>query len=276
MRSPAVAGTFYESGKDALREQMQGYLQKAGEELKTREESFKQVFGLVAPHAGHIYSGQVAAYPYALIKDLPEWTTYVIISPNHTGRGKPVAISREDWKTPLGVVKNDRELGDAIKRNSNISDFDEEAHMFEHSAEVQLPFLQTLFTEVRAVEICMGIQNYDSAVDIGQAVFQAAKDTKRQVVVIASSDFTHYESAELAKRNDEQAIKLITEMKAREFVDLVHHENMSLCGYAPIAAAMTYVQKHDAKATLLKYANSGDATGDYDSVVGYAGIVFWK
>ena len=276
MRYPAVAGSFYEIDKTLLRQQLEGYLKKAEDDLKAQNKSFKQIFGIVVPHAGHIYSGPVAAYAYSLIKDFPEWTTFVILSPNHTGRGKPVSISREDWKTPLGLVKNDRELGDAIKKNSEIADFDEEAHMFEHSAEVQLPFLQTIFKEVKAVEICMGIQNYDTAMDLGKAIYQAAKDTNRPVIVIASSDFTHFEPAECAKRNDERAIKFIEEMKTREFVDMVHHEEISICGYGPIAAAMSYSSQHNAKASLLKYGNSGDVTGDFESVVGYASLVFWK
>jgi len=276
MRYPAVAGSFYEIDKTLLRQQLEGYLKKAEDDLKAQGKAFKQIFGIVVPHAGHIYSGPVAAYAYSLIKDFPEWTTFVILSPNHTGRGKPVAISREDWKTPLGLVKNDRELGDAIKKNSEIADFDEEAHMFEHSAEVQLPFLQTIFKEVKAVEICMGIQDYDTAKDLGKAIYQAAKDTNRPVIVIASSDFTHFEPAESAKRNDERAIKFIEEMKTREFVDMVHHEEISICGYGPIAAAMSYSSQHNAKASLLKYGNSGDVTGDFDSVVGYASLVFWK
>jgi AmmeMemoRadiSam system protein B len=276
MRYPSVAGTFYENDKKILKAEIEKYLKNAEEDLKAQGKSFKQIFGFVVPHAGYTYSGQVAAYSYSLIREFPEWTTFVIISPNHTGRGKPVALSREDWQTPLGIVKNDRELGDAIKRNSDLVDFDEEAHLFEHSAEVQLPFLQTLLKNVRAVEICISIQDYKVAVDLGKAIYQAAKDTKRSVVVIASSDFTHYEPAEHAKRNDERAIKFIEEMKTREFVDMVHHEDMSICGYGPIAAAMSYAEQHSAKASLLKYANSGDVTGDFDSVVGYASIVFWK
>jgi len=276
MRYPAVAGAFYDSDKNVLREEIQGYLKKAEDDLKARDKSFKQIFGIVVPHAGYIYSGPVAAYSYSVLKDTPEFTTFVIISPNHTGRGKPVALSREDWQTPLGLVKNDRELGDAIKRNCNLVDFDEEAHMLEHSAEVQLPFLQTLFKNVKAVEICMGIQDYEVARDLGKSIYQASKDSRRPIIVIASSDFTHYEAAELAKRNDEKAIKFIEEMKIREFVDTVHHEDMSICGYGPIAAAMSYAEQFNSKASLLKYANSGDATGDYDSVVGYASLVFWK
>ncbi|MEM2974659.1 MAG: MEMO1 family protein [Candidatus Micrarchaeia archaeon] len=277
MRYPAFAGSFYESDKAELKAQIDGYLKKADADLAAQNKSFKQVFGIVVPHAGHIYSGQVAAYAYSAIKEFPPWTTFVIVGPNHTGRGKVVAISRDDWKTPLGVVKNDRELGDAIKRNSSISEFDEEAHEFEHSIEVQMPFLQTLFGDVRAVEICMGIQDYNTALDLGTAIHQAAKETNRPVIVVASSDFTHFESAEYAKRNDELAIKLIERLKAREFVDLVRDENISICGYAPIATAIVFAEKREAKAgSLLRYANSGDVTGDYGNVVGYASIVLWK
>ena len=276
MRYPSAAGSFYEIDKAELKKEIDGYLNKADEDLKSQGKSFKQVFGFIAPHAGYTYSGHVAAYSYSLIRGFPDWTTYVIVSPNHTGRGKPIALSREDWKTPLGLVKNDRELGDAIKRNCRIVDFDEQAHEYEHSAEVQLPFLQAMSENVRALEICMNIQEYDAAKELGKAIYQAAKDTNRPIVVIASSDFTHYESAEYAKRSDERAIKYIEEMKTMEFVDMVHHEGMSICGYGPIAVAMSYAEMHGAKANLLKYANSGDTTGDYDSVVGYASIVFWK
>jgi hypothetical protein len=178
--------------------------------------------------------------------------------------------------TPLGAVKNDRELGDLIKKNSSVVDYDEEAHMFEHSAEVQLPFLQTLFKEVNAVEIAMTSQSYEVAVDVATAVWKACKDAAKDAVIIASSDFTHYEPAETAKETDRRALKLIEQMKPQEFIELVEEEELSICGYGAIAAAMIFAQKNEAKSEVLKYGSSGDTTGDYGSVVGYASVVFQR
>ena len=276
MRYPSVAGMFYTGEKNKLSEEILKFLSNAEKDLIEKKKNMKQILGCVVPHAGHIYSGSVAAYSYSLLKLVPKTTTFVIIGPNHTGRGKAVGISREDWVTPLGVVRNDRQVGDAIKKNSTIADFDEEAHMFEHSIEVQLPFLQTILSDLKVVEICMGIQSYEAAKDLAQAIFSAMKEIGRIIVVIASSDFTHFESSESARAKDERALHLIEQLRVRDFVNLVEGENMSICGYGPIATAMLFSEKNNGKATILKYANSGDVTGDYSSVVGYGSVVFYK
>jgi hypothetical protein len=277
MRYPSVAGTFYSSSRQSLATDIDSYLSKAESDpiLVERKRSINQILGLVAPHAGHMYSGGVAAYAYALLKNTAP-ATYVIIGPNHTGKGKPIAISRDDWTTPLGVVKTDTTLCDAIKAESTLADFDESAHLFEHSIEVQLPFLQRVVDDPRIVAICMGIQSYAAANDIARAVADAAAKTRKNVVIIASSDFTHFESAESAKQKDERALRFIEKLHAKEFVDLVETENLSICGYGPIATALLWGTKNDCKVSLLKYANSGDVTSDYSEVVGYAAIAVYK
>lgn len=270
MRYPSVSGAFYSSNKEELRSDVEGYIKMV------EGEKFKMVFGLVSPHAGYMYSGWVAGHSYASLKGIPEWVTFVLIGPNHTGRGKAVAISRDDWMTPLGVVRNDREIGDLIKKNSKIAEFDEEAHLFEHSIEVQLPFLQTIIKEPKVVEICMSSQGYDFAKDLGEAIYAACKDSGKSAIVIASSDFTHYESAEVAKKNDEKALSLIEQLKTEEFIDLVELGDLSICGYGPIATAMMFANKNEAKGKILKYATSGEITKDYSAVVGYGSVVFYK
>lgn len=277
MRYPSVTGTFYAGSREALSKDVEGYLAKAegDAELIEMKKGINQLLGLVVPHAGHAYSGLVAAYGYSLLRGTAP-ATFVLIGPNHTGRGKPVAISRDDWTTPLGVVRTDIALCDAIKANSELADFDEEAHLFEHSTEVQLPFLQAIVPEPRAVEICMGIQSHAAAVDLANAIAAAAVKTRKNIVVIASSDLTHFETAESARRKDERALKLIEQLRSKDFVDLVEGEGMSVCGYGPIATAMLWAQKNDCKAAILKYSNSGDVTGDYGNVVGYAAVAFYK
>lgn len=277
MRYPSVAGTFYSGSREMLSKEVESYLAKADSDtaLLEKKKEMHQILGLVVPHAGHVYSGPVAAYSYSLLKGAAP-ATFVLIGPNHTGRGKPIAISREDWTTPLGVVRTDIALCDAIKSESELADFDEEAHLFEHSIEVQMPFLQSITPEPRIVGICMAVQSHAAATDLANAIFAAAKQARKNIIVVASSDFTHFEPADSAGRKDERALKFIEQLKASEFVDIVEGEGMSICGYGPIATAMLWAQKNDCKAAVLKYGNSGDATGDYGSVVGYAAVAFYK
>jgi hypothetical protein len=201
----------------------------------------------------------------------------VILGPNHTGRGSGVALSQEDWETPLGVVHNDKELGQLIQKNSKILDFDEAAHEGEHSVEVQLPFLQFLYKNTRIVPICVGLGDYGTAEDIAHAILKASQAAKREIFVIASSDFTHFEDAQSAKQKDELAIKHIERLNAKNFLKEVEMNDMSICGYAPIMVAMVYSQlKGGKEAKVLKYANSGDVTKDYHEVVAYCSIAFPK
>ncbi|MCX6777058.1 MAG: AmmeMemoRadiSam system protein B, partial [Candidatus Micrarchaeota archaeon] len=192
-------------------------------------------------------------------------------------RGSGVALSQQTWETPLGTEDNDKELGALVQKNSNLIDFDETAHEGEHSIEVQLPFLQFLYKNTRFVPICMGLGDYETAEEIANAVFRASQELKREVLVIASSDFTHFEDAQSAKRKDELAIKYIEKLDARGFLKEVRNNNISICGYAPIMAAIIYSKlKEGREAKVLKYANSGDMTKDYREVVAYCSIAFPK
>ncbi len=279
-RRPIVAGQFYEGDAEALRLQIKScFLSNLGPG-KLPEVNFhfhpRNVVGLICPHAGYVYSGAVASSGYfELAQDgLPE--TVVVLGPNHTGYGSGLSLMREGvWQTPLGNVQIDTEIADAILSETSIVDVDETAHRFEHSIEVQLPFLQYLYGDkFKLVPLCFLMQDYDSAVEVGRALAEVLD--AHNAVVIASSDMTHYESAKQAEKKDHLALDAVTALAARRFYETVESQNITACGYAPITALVTYAQSVNAKAELLSYHNSGDTSGDYSSVVGYASVLFKK
>ena len=276
MRYPAVAGAFYSSGEERLRKEVEACFSKGAGLPKTGSKN--GLLAVVSPHAGYVYSGWVASYAYKEIAgNYSKPPTFVILGPNHTGHGSGIALSQEEWETPLGIVDNDKELGSLIQKNSRIVDFDETAHEGEHSIEVQLPFLQFIYKDFRIVPICIGLGDYETADDIARAVMKASQQLKREVLVIASSDFTHFEDARSAKEKDELALKAIEKLDARLFLNEVRLNNISICGYAPIMVAMIYSKLNGSKeAKILKYANSGDVTKDYHEVVAYCSVAFPK
>jgi AmmeMemoRadiSam system protein B len=263
MRSPAVAGQFYPRDPKDLRLQLDELFKGvASDELSA--------LGAVVPHAGYVYSGPVAAEVYArLIKR----QTYVILGPNHHGLGAPVALSKDYWRTPIGVVESDLEMADALA--GTIIDHEESAHLHEHSIEVQLPFLQHRFTGFKILAIAMGLQDEETAVEVGEAIGKSASDLNRNCTFIASSDFTHYEPQELARKVDANLIEAILRMDVPELYSRVYRYDATACGYGPIAAAITAARALGATSgKLLRYATSGDITGDYSQVVGYGAIAF--
>jgi hypothetical protein len=275
MRSPYVAGQFYPASKEDLKKQIEecflstigpGKLPKEGMEERN-------IVGCVVPHAGYMYSGPVAAHVYFQIAKQKKPETIAILCPNHTGRGSAIALSKEDWKTPLGVVETDKEVVEQLWKGCDLLDLDEFAHSAEHSLEVQLPFLQYIFGDFNIIPVCLGIQDLETAHEVAGCLAKVKKD----LLVIASSDFTHYEPHEMATKKDQKAIAHILNLDEKRFVQTVYDMNLSICGYGPIATCITASKKLGAtKAELLKYATSGDVTRDYLQVVGYAGIAFRK
>lgn len=263
MRSPAKAGQWYPGNPDRLRSLLDEMLRAVGgEELPA--------IGAVVPHAGYSASGMVAAEVYAR---LPSKTTYVIIGPSHTGMGSPVALSREPWRTPLGVVECDTELADALA--GTIIYHDETSHLYEHSIELQVPFLQRRFSGFRILPISMGLQDDETAAEVGEAVGEAVRSVGRGCTIIASSDFTHYEPQEVARKKDARLIEAILRMDVPEFYRRLYVHEVSACGYGPIAATIIAARILGAESgKLLRYATSGDVLGDYSQVVGYGAIVF--
>ncbi|MBU4374622.1 MAG: MEMO1 family protein [Euryarchaeota archaeon] len=262
MRTPAVSGQFYPRSKNDLNREISQCL--AG--VPPCE---KDVLGAVVPHAGYIYSGNTAAYVYSV---LPKADTFVLLGPNHTGYGSQVSVSSETWSTPLGEVSADNEFIKALPRN--IIDMDENAHKYEHSIEVQLPFLQHRFREFSIVPVCMGMQDEETALDVGMELAEAARKVNKKLVIIASSDFTHYMPDKVARENDAYYIQSILDMDISGFYRRLYERNASVCGYGAIAAMLAATKALGAKkAALLKYSTSGDTTRDLAAVVGYAGII---
>jgi hypothetical protein len=264
IREPAVAGQFYPGSPAQLREMIAGMV----DEKAAREE----VIGLVVPHAGYIYSGAVAG---AAISRVKFKETFIIMGPNHTGLGKPFSIMTDGmWRTPLGEVEIDSELAKRILASSKHLEEDYDAHRFEHSVEVQLPFLQYFNKDIKLVPIVLSYAPGTVYKEIGREIAAAVKGLGRKVVIIASSDMTHYEPQTSAQRKDDRAIEAILNLDADELLRRINELNISMCGYAPATSLITAAKELGAgKAELVKYQTSGDTTGDYGSVVGYAGII---
>lgn len=264
VRQPVVAGQFYPGTESGLRAMITRLVENGVE----REEAL----GVVMPHAGYVYSGHVAG---AVISRVKLTDLFVIMGPNHTGMGRAFAIMTEgNWRTPLGDVEIDSGLAKMVLGESKHLEGDDVAHLFEHSIEVQLPFLQYFLPQVRIVPIVLSHARLAVYREIGGALARAVKQYGNRVTLLASSDMTHYEPQESAKKKDEKAIEAILKLDEEELMRRVTELDISMCGYAPVVCLLTACKELGAKsAKLVKYQTSGDTSGDYRSVVGYAGII---
>jgi AmmeMemoRadiSam system protein B len=285
MRRPAVDGQFYAaSKKDLIKQIEQCFTHELGPGKipEVTPSPKRKIKGLVVPHAGYPYSGPVAAYSYYQLAEdgFPE--SFVIIGPNHSGLGSMVALTTEDFKMPLGDVKIDQKLAKLIQKG--IIDNDLTAHNREHSIEVQLPFLQYFNHDFKFVPITLGMQDYKTSSEVGEIVAEAIKESGRDTVIIASSDFTHcgfmygqippsgQSAGGWAAEQDKKAINEITSLNPKGLLKSVRQFDITMCGYGPIMAMLNATMKLDAKdAILLKYASSYDIH-PADSAVGYGAI----
>ncbi|MGC8899760.1 MAG: AmmeMemoRadiSam system protein B [Candidatus Micrarchaeia archaeon] len=273
MRFPAVAGSFYPANERQLRKMVEDALEFG----RSKAKSSMKYYGGIVPHAGYIFSAKVAGVTFAALEErIKKAETAVLIGPNHYGLGSIISLSLEDWQTPLGVIKNNTELGKRIQEEGEYIDFDEEGHRREHSIEVQVPFLQSINPKIKIVPITMMEQGFDFAEDVGTALYRAVEN--ENVVVIASTDLNHYVPAENAVVVDGIAIKGIETNDARKFIETVEKNELSVCGVGPVAALLIYSKLLDCKIKFLHYANSGEAkVPGYDvgseGVVGYGSFV---
>ena len=280
LRYPTVAGSWYAGTPNSLRKQIeQLFTHKLGPGNlpSVVEDGPRNVVGLVVPHAGYMASGPVAAHAYHHLAEDGKPDVIVIFGPNHTGHGSALAIMNEGaWRTPLGDVEVDTETADKILQASSIVDADDRAHVYEHSIELQLPFLQYLYgSGFRFVPICFMMQDLESSREVGKAVASALKG--KNGLVIASSDLTHYEPQERAEKKDRMAIDAALDMDEEKYYNTVEAYGISTCGYGPVIAAITAAKELGAKkAELLSYGTSGDVLGDRSAVVGYTSIAFIK
>ena len=287
MRAPAVAGQFYAGSESELREQIEGcYTHELGPgEVPEVRAGPRRLLGLVSPHAGYQYSGPVAAHGFSRLAADGRPESFVLIGPNHHGVGSGVSIMTSgSWSTPLGGLEIDRPLAEAIHKASGIIDTDEVAHAHEHSIEVQLPFLQHLFGEFRFVPICMMMQDEETSEEVGRAIADGVKG--RDVVIIASTDFTHCgpmygqvppggkRADVFAKEQDEKAIEEIVNLDPKGLLEKVRDHQITMCGYGCVAAMLFALEGRAGRGELLKYATSYDiAPGS--NAVGYGSIAIW-
>jgi AmmeMemoRadiSam system protein B len=274
VRTPAVAGRFYPGRAEELLREVREFASIGKIPIETGQIA---AIGCVAPHAGYIYSGGVAGAVYSRLK-IPE--RCVILCPNHTGKGRPLAImASTTWQTPLGEVPADADMGARLLRRFPALQEDSAAHRTEHAIEVQLPFLQTQQPELNIVPIAIGTGDFNVLRGLGEALADVIadrheEDQKEKVLIIASSDMNHYESDAITRVKDHKAIERVLAVDARGLWDVVINEDISMCGFGPTVVMLTAAKLLGAtSATLVKYATSGDVSGDYDSVVGYAGII---
>ena len=288
-RQPAVAGHFYPGTAEALRRQVEKFIVSA-EKVRA--------LGIMSPHAGLIYSGSVAGAVYSSV-ELPD--TFVLIGPNNTGLGAPVSIMCAGrWETPLGFADIDEPLARSILAKSPRTIHEDSlAHLREHSLEVQLPFIQYFKKSFKIVPIQMLDTRLETCLEVGRAVGEAISErspelgvssqesrneklstpnsalrTPHDVLIIASSDMSHYERAAAAKEKDHEAIRHILALDPEGLHYTVKNRGITMCGYGPAAAMLAACKILGAsEAKLVKYANSGEVSGDYEQVVGYAGII---
>ncbi|MEM3579467.1 MAG: AmmeMemoRadiSam system protein B [Candidatus Bathyarchaeia archaeon] len=280
VRHPCQAGAFYAGTAEVLKRQIEKcFLHELGPGKipSVSEAGARRIVGLICPHAGYMYSGPIAAHAYYSLALDGKPDIIVIFGPNHTGYGSALAIMDEGvWRTPLGDVEVDGDTANRIVKESRIVDVDDVAHRYEHSIEVQLPFLQYLFgSKFKIVPVCFLMQDLHSSMEVGQATAKVLAGEK--AVIIASSDMTHYEPHKVAERKDRLALQAVEEMDEAKFYSTIEEHRISACGYGPITALITAAKVLGAKeAKLLCYKTSGDVSGDYSAVVGYAAVQFTK
>ena len=277
VRRPSVAGQFYSGSTDGLREQISScFRPDLGPGLPGEEPgSGDGVLGIVVPHAGYAYSGYIAAWSYHRLFRDRRPDSFVVLGPNHHGTGSGVSMYPDgSWETPLGKAEIDADLTSAITRITGIIDPDRGAHTYEHSIEVQVPFLQYLYGDIKLVPISMMMQDLETSLEVGREVAKAVLDGGGKVAIVASTDFSHYVSQDVAHENDHLAIERIVAMDPAGLYQVVRDRGISMCGYGPVMATIEATRKMGAdRGRLLKYATSGDVS-PMREVVGYGAVSF--
>ena len=274
-RNPAVAGVFYPSGRkmliDTIEDLFLGPL-GPGKLPEVSENPLEKPVGLISPHAGYMYSGQVAAWGFYELAKKGKPKTVIIMGPNHTGYGPRVSVfSSGVWETPLGDVKIDEEAVRIISEHSEVVSFDTSAHVMEHSLEVQIPFLQFLYGDsFKIVPIVFKDQSPTVARDLSRAISRYLS-FNHSTLVIASTDLNHYEDQETTLKKDSAIVKAIESGNPMLLYSTVYDLDVSMCGVGPVATLMM-IQL--GKPKVLKHATSGDVSGDYLEVVGYLSVIY--
>ena len=263
-RRPAVAGQFYPADAQSLRHLIQSYSPVVEEKIAA--------LGVMVPHAGYVYSGAIAGAVFARVR-IP--SKVILLGPNHHGLGARAALfPAGTWHTPLGSVAIDEDLAGELLTACPLLTADPRAHQAEHSLEVQIPFLQVLAPDCRIVPLCLGHLSLEELLELGAALARILAAHPGEVLMVASSDMTHYEPGAVAREKDERALQRIIALDPEGLYRTVRDGRISMCGVLPMVAMLEAARLAGAsRATLVRYGNSGDITGDQSSVVGYAGVV---
>lgn len=264
IRRATFAGMFYPDNPALLKQEMDGFF----EDVKVSSEYKGSPLGIVSPHAGIMYSGLTSAYAYSAVNGGFSGT-FVVIGPSHSGY--PDCISTLSWETPLGIIENDIVFSEVLSRYIRADNFVHRQR--ENSLEVQMPFIKYRFPDAKVVSVLIGNQSRKNALSVSEAIYNTVSETKSDIIVVASSDFSHYVPESQARKYDIYAIDALKSLNTAEFYRRIIKEGISACGYGPITAMAEYCRMRGAeKGTLLNYSTSGDVTGDYLQVVGYAAL----
>ena len=265
MRAPAVADRFYPGNPEQLQAALDVLVPVVAEQEK------KKALAVIMPHAGYVYSGATAGLTIAQVQ-VPQ--TVLIMGPNHHGLGPALAVSGEDWRMPLGAAPIDRGLAASILQHSGVFVEDQEAHLFEHSIEVQIPFLQQVQKQLKIVPVVVSHIAYNLCETAAHELAAAISKQPQPVLMVASSDMSHYESRQQATKKDRMAIDRILALDPQGLYDTVHGKHISMCGVVPaVIALLAALELGATQAELIRYTDSGEASGDTSQVVGYAGLV---
>lgn len=281
LREPAVAGAFYPDNEKEIREVIENsFLSPFG--VGKLPENVKKFDGsdypinVMVPHAGYIYSGPIASYSYSKIAETGMPDVFIILSPNHTGFGSEVSVFNQgEWKTPLGNIEIDDELANSIIDLSNVASADFLAHQREHSIEVQLPFLQYLSNDFKIVPITIGGQNIANSTDLATSIVKSCEKLNRTYCIIASTDLSHFNTQEKANKIDNFVLEDIENMDEFKLMEEIIQYNITMCGYGPVMTTIISSKLTGKDSCeILAYGTSGDVTGDFSQVVGYASAIF--
>lgn len=277
LRRAVVAGSFYPSDRAELLSMLKScYVNRLGPgHLPPASPGDAKIVSVVSPHAGYEFSGPVAAHSYLHASSLPDPELIVVVAPNHYGIGSGVATFKDgEWETPLGRMRVDEEAAARLVRDSGIVAFDPEAHRMEHSLEVQLPFLQQIYGDsVPILPVSLSFQDMETAKTVAGSLVKVVKG--RKAVLVASSDLTHYEPAAAASKKDNELIDQVRKIDLEAFYMTLDRLQVTACGFGAIATVMEASRVLGfERGELLKYATSGDTTGDNNQVVGYGALRF--
>jgi len=285
MRYPVAAGSFYPSNKELLIKTIENFLKNEKILRIFEENKSKKIFASIVPHAGYIYSGLCASSFYVLLKNA-KYDTVIILGTNHTGLGEKISLLvSEDWKTPLGVIETDKEFGKELVKKGYIED--STAHLYEHSIEVHLPFLQYVLKDFKLVPIVLKDPNLKEIKNLAKDILDISRKLDKNILVIASSDFTHHGEMygytifkeninENVKKLDKYFIDFILKLDTEKFLEKINEKRATICGYIPISVVLEYSKLLNLKSKLLMYYTSSDITGEEDIIVGYSSIIFYK